>query len=139
MNTEISKVAKWLNENFLTLNVKKTKCMLLCNSQKITRRDTDLKVYINNSLIDNIDKFKYLGVWLDPALTWNEQIDKISKTYPNVMVCCADSEMFYLKKPLTCCIRHSYYPTLTTAMQCGGMQAKPNSRYWIGYRMLLTR
>ena len=80
MNTEISKVAKWLNENFLTLNVKKTKGMLLCNSQKMTRRDTDLEVYINNSLIDNVGKFKYLGVWLDPALTWNEQIDKISKT-----------------------------------------------------------
>ena len=46
----------------------------------MTCRDTDLKVYINNSLIDNVDKFKYLGVWLDPALTWNEQIDKISKT-----------------------------------------------------------
>ena len=80
MNTEISKVAKWLNKNFLTLNVKKTKGMLLCNSQKMTRRDTDLEVYINNSLIDNVGKFKYLGVWLDPALTWNEQIDKISKT-----------------------------------------------------------
>ena len=80
MNTEISKVAKWLNENFLTLNAKKTKGMLLCNSQKMTRRDTDLEVYINNSLIDNVGKFKYLGVWLDPALTWNEQIDKISKT-----------------------------------------------------------
>ena len=51
MNTEISKVANWLNENFLTLNVKKTKGMILCNSQKLTRRDTDLKVYINNSLI----------------------------------------------------------------------------------------
>ena len=61
-NTEISKVAKWLNENFLTLNVKKTKAMLLCNSQKLTRRDTDLKVYINNSLIDKVDKFKYLGL-----------------------------------------------------------------------------
>ena len=54
--------------------------MLLCNSQKLTRGDTDLKVHINNSLIDKVDKFKYLGVWLDPALTWNEQIDKISKT-----------------------------------------------------------
>ena len=46
----------------------------------MTLRDTDLKVYIDNSLIGNVDKFKYLGVWLDPALTWNEQIDKISKT-----------------------------------------------------------
>jgi hypothetical protein len=80
MNTEISKVAKWLNENFLTLNVKKTKGMLLCTHQKMARKDNDLKVYINNSLIENVDKFKYLGVWLDPALNWNEQIDKISKT-----------------------------------------------------------
>ena len=47
--------------------------MLLCNSQKMTCRDTDLEVYINNSLIDNVDKFKYF-------LTWNEQIDNISKT-----------------------------------------------------------
>ena len=54
--------------------------MLLCNSQKMTRRDTDLKVYIHNYLTDIVDEFKYFSVWLDPALTWNEQIDKISKT-----------------------------------------------------------
>ena len=54
--------------------------MLLCNSQKMTRTDTALRVYINNSLTDNVDTFKYLGVWLDLALTWNEQIDKLSKT-----------------------------------------------------------
>ena len=80
MNTEIGKVAQWLNQNFLTLNVKKTKAMLLCTPQKMSRRDSDLKVFINNDLIDNVNKFKYLGVWLDPALNWNEQINKVSKT-----------------------------------------------------------
>ena len=138
MNTEISKVAKWLNENVLTLNVKKTKGMLLCKIQKMTRRDSDLEVYINNSLIDNVDKFKYLGVWLDPALTWNEQIDSISKTVSkrNGLLCRLQNVL--PQKTLTCCKRHSYYPTLT-AMQYGGMLAKPNSRSWIGYRMLLAR
>ena len=140
MNTEISKVAKWLNENFLTLNVKKTKGMLLCNSQKMTRRDTDLEVYINNPLIDNVGKFKYLGVWLDPALTWNEQIDKISKTVSKRNGLLRRlRNVLPQKKTLTCCIRHSYYPILTIAMQYGGMLAKPNSRSWIGYRMLLAR
>ena len=139
MNTEISKVDKWLNENFLTLNVKKTKGMLLCNSQKLTRRDTDLKVYINNSLIDKVDKFKYLGVWLDPALTWNEQIDKISKTVSKRNGLLRRLRNVLPQKTLTCCIRHSYYPTLTIAMRCGGMLARSNSRSWIGYRTLLAR
>jgi len=39
-----------------------------------------MQLYINNSPIENVDKFKYLGVWLDPSLTWSLQIDKISKT-----------------------------------------------------------
>ena len=137
MNTEISKAAKWLNENFLTLNVKKTKGMLLYNSQKMTRRDTDLKVSINNSLIDNVDKFKYLGVWLDPALTWNEQIDKISKTVSKRNGLLGRLRNVLPQKTLTCDKkRHSYYPTLTIAMRCGGMLARSNSRSWIGYRTL---
>ena len=59
MNTEISNVAKWLNVNYLTLNVKKTKAMLLCTPQKMSRKDTDFNVFINNVHIENVFKFKY--------------------------------------------------------------------------------
>ena len=139
MNTEISKVAKWLNENFLTLNVKKTKAMLLCNSQKLTRRDTDLKVYINNSLTDKLDKFKYLGVWLDPALTWNEQIDKIFKTVSKRNGLLRRLRNVLPQKNLDMLYKALILPHLDYCDAVWGMLARSNSRSWIGYRTLLAR
>lgn len=78
LNYELTHVAEWLNNNFLTLNVKKTKGMILGTAQKLARKDTELEVYINESVIENVEKFKYLGVWLDPSLTWSSHIEKIS-------------------------------------------------------------
>ena len=37
-----------------------------------------MKIGSNN--IDNVDHFKYLGVWLDKSLSWSVHIEKITKT-----------------------------------------------------------
>ena len=39
----------------------------------------NLQTTFNNIPIDNVTQFKYLGVWLDPSLTWNVHIDKLAK------------------------------------------------------------
>ena len=58
--------------------LRKPKGMILGTAQKLARKDTELEVYINESVIENVEKFKYLGVWLDPSLTWSSHIEKIS-------------------------------------------------------------
>ena len=77
LNSELEKVSKWLQKNYLTLNNKKTKSMLFATQQKLGRSNKRLQVYIKNYLLENVDGFKYLGIWLDPSLTWSSNTDKL--------------------------------------------------------------
>lgn len=72
-------VSKWLQTNFLTLNTSKTKSMLFGTQAKIRRIEESLHVKIGDNTIDNVDHFKYLGVWLDQSLSWSVHIGKITK------------------------------------------------------------
>ena len=41
---------------------------------------SDIKLNYGNAAIERVDKFKYLGVILDPLLSWCEHIDYVSST-----------------------------------------------------------
>lgn len=61
LNRNLGLVAGWLKENHLTLNVKKT-IMMFGTGQKFQT----ISLIYNNNIIEIVDKFKYLGVILDP-------------------------------------------------------------------------
>ena len=74
---DLKHVIEWLNNNFLYLNYSKTKVMLtgthqrlaLVNSFTVRAGDTvPSRVYL-----------KYLGVMLDPYLSWNDHIGYIGR------------------------------------------------------------
>lgn len=76
VNQELTKVYHWLASNRLTLNVKKSKFML------ITRKridPTNFSVKINGTELEQCDTYKYLGVYFDKDLNWKAHIDYISK------------------------------------------------------------
>ena len=79
LNRDMVEISKWLQVNCLTLNTNKTKCMLFGSQAKLRRSENNLHVVINNTAIDNVTQFKYLGVWMDQSLTWSDHIDKLSK------------------------------------------------------------
>ena len=60
-------VKTWLEENKLTLNVKKTKSMLVGN-KKLLNEAEHLDVRLDMDSIEQVGEFKYLGVWLDRSL-----------------------------------------------------------------------
>ena len=68
LNSELNHVSRWLQKNFLTLNVKKTKTMLFATKRKLATSIESLKVYIKKDPIENVQSLKYLGIWLDPSL-----------------------------------------------------------------------
>ena len=51
--------------------------MLFATQQKLGRSNERLQVYIKNDLLENVDCFKYLGIWLDPSRTWSANTDKL--------------------------------------------------------------
>ena len=53
----------YCSKNELTLNTDKTKCMIFNKTGKILRTP----FYYNNSKLENVNKFKYLGFLLTPS------------------------------------------------------------------------
>ena len=41
--------------------------MLIGTHQKLSRTQSKLNIGIRGEHLDNVDQFKYLGIWLDPS------------------------------------------------------------------------
>ena len=78
LNFELGRVHTWLSDNKLTLNVSKTKSMLLGTSKRLNQRSSKvLTVQIAGQMVEHVQAFKYLGVWIDSHLNWETHITKI--------------------------------------------------------------
>ncbi len=78
LRIEMDNVVQWLRLNKLTLNVKKTKLMIFGTQQKL-KNIKHSPLYINNEIVENVEIFKYLGMILDPSLTFSAHINKLYK------------------------------------------------------------
>ena len=61
-------IQSWLSANKLTLNVKKTKYMLIGSQFKLSRINIDFRVKVNNTFLERVIKHKSLGVQIDECL-----------------------------------------------------------------------
>ena len=77
INKELKLITDWLCLNKLSLNAKKTKMMIFHHRQKNIAR-IKLKLLINNTPIECVSEFNFLGVVIDKHITWNSHIQKIS-------------------------------------------------------------
>ena len=79
VNDELDKVFIWLASNKLTLNVKKSKYMIVSRKKSIP----DLSLKINGCDLEECDSYKYLGIYIDKNLNWKDHIkytcQKVSK------------------------------------------------------------
>lgn len=73
LTIQMQNVAVWLSQNNLTLNTDKTVAMYFTNRIKHQNYPT---IYINGRKIENVDEFTYLGVTLDPTLTFKNHVKK---------------------------------------------------------------
>jgi len=81
LNGELQKYVEWLQLNALSLNIKKTKCMVFGTSRNI---EFPL-IKIENTLIDFVEHFDFLGITIDKNLKWNCHINKISSKISKVV------------------------------------------------------
>ena len=76
LNDQLHNVSTWLKANKLSINVKKTKLMIFRPRQKtlpITRQ-----IIIENSVLEQVDNTKFLGVYIDQHLTWKTHVNFIA-------------------------------------------------------------
>ena len=81
LQSELNMLCEWFSKNDLILNIKKTKFMLFGSSKRLSNLDQDkfMPLSLFNLPIDNVTTMKYLGIVLDPTLSWHEHIDYIAK------------------------------------------------------------
>ena len=73
---DMQTVEYWMRQNHLSLNVKKTKMMLI-GSRQWLRHIPDVGISLNNERVDNVSGFKYLGMIIDNHLCFDKHVDYI--------------------------------------------------------------
>ena len=69
LNEELKKLTRWLNANQLSLSVGKTKFMVFHSTRKVVRYPV---LVINNTPIERVTNFNYLGLQLSNDLNWDK-------------------------------------------------------------------
>ena len=76
MTNELVNVQKWLAANKLSLNIGKTKCMIIKPSRKPLPQDIST-VALHGVAIEFVSEFKFLGIILNNKLSWTSHINYI--------------------------------------------------------------
>ena len=76
LNSELAKVAEWLDSNKLTLNVNKTQMLTMSRKKNL---NTQGDVILHNEAIQRVTKAKFWGVIIvDQHLKWKDHISMVS-------------------------------------------------------------
>ena len=74
LNTELAKIALWLDSNKLTHNVNKTQMIMLSPKKILTPEN----VVVRNKVVQRVSKAKFLGMIIDHHLDWKHHFSMIS-------------------------------------------------------------
>ena len=83
VNIELDKVADWLLANKLTLNVKKSKFMIISRKHNIP----PVSLTIKENGLEKCSSYKYLGIFLDQELNWSTHIQYVTKKSTESLWC----------------------------------------------------
>ena len=75
LNNELSHISDWLKCNKLSLNVSKTKYMVFHKPQKAIPR---FQLVMNDTGIEKVSDFDFLGLTINENMNWKSHIDKIA-------------------------------------------------------------
>ena len=82
INAELQKVSLWLKKNKLSLNLDKTKLMIFHRQQK---RVKELNIIINDTNIERVQSFNFLGITLSENMSWTNHVLSIKKKISKVV------------------------------------------------------
>ena len=84
INKELAQINEWLEINKLSLNVTKTKFMVF-HTQHKHRAIKPPVPKINNTNIEKVEQFKFLGLTLDSNLNWKKHSDNITNKWSQII------------------------------------------------------
>ena len=84
----VGKFVEWCEENFLLLNVTKTKELII--DFRMKKKKNVVPITIKGENVEIVDSYKYLGVTVDNKLNWSKHISNVYKK--------TQSRLFFLRK-----------------------------------------
>ena len=84
INKELNKVVEWLALNKLSLNAKKTKMMIFHYKQRNIGKHLP-RLKINNTEIERVKEFNFLGITIDENMTWKAHTQKVANKIAQVI------------------------------------------------------
>jgi hypothetical protein len=75
INKDLNSLEDWFKANKLSLNISKTHYMIFPGQPT---KHENLSLKINNEIINQVHKVKFLGMIIDENLTWQEHINYYS-------------------------------------------------------------
>ena len=77
LQTDLNNVLKWLDENRLFVNANKSNVIVFGTPQQAKNRICNIT--INNSVLQQVDNIKLLGIYIDTNLCWKYHTDNLLK------------------------------------------------------------
>jgi len=74
---DLVKVSDWLTVNGFKLNIGKSVCMLIGTQQRVSGKSLCLS--LDDSELKQVSSTKYLGLYIDSHLTWQNHVDYVLK------------------------------------------------------------
>ena len=124
LNEDLSRLDAWLVSNKLSLNVAKTKSMLVSTKAKgktLNKSNQNLQVNINGTELEVVSKIKLLGVLLDNSLDWKEQVQAVSLKVSRGLGILKHAKKFLPFSALTSLYTSIVEPISDTVAQCGAV------------------
>ncbi|XP_036320873.1 uncharacterized protein LOC118735304 [Rhagoletis pomonella] len=131
MQEDLHCLYKWLCVNRLQLNVNKTKFMVIYRAANVSSDNYSLK--IKDEVIEKVRIIKYLGIYIDDKLKFEEHIDytvaKIGKKIGLMKRSSSDTQIDKLQKMQNRAMRFILNKRYDTPIQ--EMIASPFHPYWL--------
>jgi Cft2 family RNA processing exonuclease len=77
MNIELRKIMEWAKNNKLMFNDNKSCTMLMTRRRRKEKKH--IEIYVNNTIIKQENKIKYLGIIFNSKLTFRDHINYIEE------------------------------------------------------------
>ena len=78
INIELLKISDWIAVNKLSLNAKKSNYMLFHHIRNKRESGTIVNLQINNTEVQRVSDFNFLGVTINEHIDWSPHINKLS-------------------------------------------------------------
>lgn len=79
---EVEKFVDWCSSNFLELNVKKTKEMVVDYSTSLYDHPP---LFVNGEMVERVKEYKYLGTIIDDKFSFNNNVETLYKKVNSIM------------------------------------------------------